>query len=652
MPFNPNKPVQPSGEEHPVFNPAKAVDPFMTVEGPDTPNPFTNSETPVEPAEELAGDSDPLVLNGVTLPRGESARIRAMNAATRKQWDADRFKARTDQLFLSNVLGMDLQENPHRALFAQFLQMRPGTPISDLDSVYKKRMILWSRNVCKTTGLRVAMAQIILNYNNVRICFLTGNEDLARRQLGALKSIFERPSAEFLRLFPEYCLTSRQNKRTKEWTDELDELGNMHEFTVPCRASVVYAEPTFAISTARSVKAGSHFDFIFIDDLVNDQNYQNAKALEKAYQDYLDICPVLENTGYLTVTGTRYSFGDAYERIQEQAKAAGELSVWKFSIRDCWSTGCKTCGMADVFHDKSVNLTQPPGLAAAGCTCPGFVSDGIQGVIFPQVRKKDGNHFGFTLEMLAKIKAELGPQVFANQYENNPLSSDTQTFTETMIGAQTLHHPEQFPPVQQSITFLVGDLAYSEADDRDVSVIYTVRKWAGQLFVVDAESGHWSSNQLVETIIRLVLTKTPNIVYLEKPAGPADALANLITARAAQMGIPRMIPIEWIKPGNQKGVKALRIGNIQAALVGKRLWLYSGMKGYQTLVEQLCRWPRGKFDDWADALGRVVEVPSGYQFEQPPQQESAQTWMKRYLRTQDPPDDNYPDCGMGNGLVG
>jgi hypothetical protein len=308
--------------------------------------------------------------------------------------------------------------------------------------------------------------------------------------------------------------------------------------------------------------------------------------------------------------------------------------------------------MPAVFHDFSVNITQPPGLAAAGCTCAGFVGDGIRGVIFPQVRKKDGNFFGFTLGMLAKIKAELGPQVFANQYENNPLSSDTQTFTETMIGAQTLHHPEQFPPVQQSVTFLVGDLAYSEADERDVSVIYTVRKWAGQLFVVDAESGHWSSNQLVETVIRLAVTKTPNIIYLEKPSGPADALANLITARAAQMGIPRMLPIEWIKPGNQKGVKALRIGNIQAALVGKRLWLYSGMKGYQTLVEQLCRWPRGKFDDWADALGRVVEVPSGYQLEQPPQQESAQTWMKRYLRTQDPPDDNYYDSGLGTGLCG
>jgi hypothetical protein len=76
------------------------------------------------------------------------------------------------------------------------------------------------------------------------------------------------------------------------------------------------------------------------------------------------------------------------------------------------------------------------------------------------------------------------------------------------------------------------------------------------------------------------------------------------------------------------------------------------MKGYQTLVEQLCRWPRGKFDDWADALGRVVEVPSGYQFETPPPQESAKDWMKRYLGSHEEPQvDSYYDSGGGSGLA-
>jgi hypothetical protein len=239
------------------------------------------AETPWGSDEDLAGDVDddsPLTLDGTVFPRVASQTIRGMSAEERAEWTAQRLRCRTDQLILSNILGMDLQPNPHRALFAQFLQKRPGLPISDLDPVYKKRMILWSRNTCKTSSIRVEMAQIILNYPNVRLCFLTGNDDLAKRQLGGLKQIFERPTPEFLRLFPEYCLTSRQNRRTKEWEDQLDELGNMHEFTVPCRTSTVYAEPTFAISTARSVKAGSHFDFIFIDDLVNDQNYQRLSS--------------------------------------------------------------------------------------------------------------------------------------------------------------------------------------------------------------------------------------------------------------------------------------------------------------------------------------------------------------------------------------
>ena len=73
-----------------------------------------------------------------------------------------------------------------------------------------------------------------------------------------------------------------------------------------------------AITTARSVKAGSHYDVIFIDDLVNETNYRSLKMLEKSIQDYRDIGPLLAPAGYIFVTGTRYSFGDLYEQIQEQ----------------------------------------------------------------------------------------------------------------------------------------------------------------------------------------------------------------------------------------------------------------------------------------------------------------------------------------------
>src|SRR5271170_6412163 len=193
-----------------AFDPNAALDLFIKVEGPDSCDPHRDSNAP----ENAADDSfEPLVLAGVAFPRVASQRIRAMDSIERQQWDLDRFRAKTDQLFLSGLLGLDLVENPHRALFNTFLKKRPGVSMAELDPVTKRRMTLWPRGHAKTVCLRVEMVQILLNYPDARICFLTGGDHLAKLQLAALKQVFEKPKPKFLNLFPEFCLTSHQNKK-------------------------------------------------------------------------------------------------------------------------------------------------------------------------------------------------------------------------------------------------------------------------------------------------------------------------------------------------------------------------------------------------------------------------------------------------------
>lgn len=225
------------------------------------------------------------------------------------KWKQARFRALSDHVFLgTRILGMDFQADPHELLFAQFLKKQPGTGLvlSDLESLTKKMMILWPRGLFKTSAVIVEIVQLILNYPDVRICFLTGGDQLAKRQLARVKRVFEKPTQMFEELFPEFCgKKSVFNKKENKWVEQSIKLGNAHEFTIPCRINHTFAEPTFAISTAKSVKAGSHFDVIFIDDLVNEQNYRSVKSLEKCYQDYLDICPLLEPTGFIIMTGTR-----------------------------------------------------------------------------------------------------------------------------------------------------------------------------------------------------------------------------------------------------------------------------------------------------------------------------------------------------------
>lgn len=609
------------------------------------------------------------IKENVLFPKRWTAWFGSWLQKEKDEWFAERYLCLKDPLLLGGfiepegddgvlmepipVIGMDFQETPHALLFKQFLEYKPGehAAFGDLDLVFKKRMILWPRGLFKTSAIVVKTVQTILNYPNIRICFLTGGDQLAKRQLARIKRVFEKPTQRFQLLFPEFCLKSVLDKKTQKWEDTNPKMGNAHEFTVPARTTDIFAEPTFSISTAKSVKAGSHYDLIIIDDLVNETNYRSIKLLEKVYQDYLDICPLLEPSGFIWMTGTRYSYGDTYERIQEMAqeeeKQIGK-TIWKFSIRDCWTLGCKHCSHPESWHNKDINILRPP-CAHPTCSCTAFESDGVKGVLFPAVRTRDGRTIGHTLEFLEGEKIRLGEEFFSNQYENNPIAKGTQTFTETLLGAQTLHQETQLPPYASAYTFAVGDLAYVGQPDRDYSVIYLCRKFQGQIFIYDCEFGNWDSDQIAEMTCALALKHRPAIFYYERFNG-WDAYNNVITSRAKEKNLEKL-PIEWIKMDQSPKAKLTRIGSIKGVLQGRRLWFYASMKGYATLVKQLVKWPKlGRHDDFADCAGLVCSAPTGYEAETPPPPPSAQNWLRR-LNQSNPPDDSYADNGCGTGIV-
>ena len=82
----------------------------------------------------------------------------------------------------------------------------------------------------------------------------------------------------------------------------------------------------------------------------------------------------------------------------------------------------------------------------------------------------------------------------------------------------------------------------------------------------------------------------------------SDSLHLNLIARAPEFGLAKL-PIEWIPTSNVKDAKNARIGDIEMAMKAKRLLLYSKMKGYDLLVQQLLKFPNLKFDDRADPLG-------------------------------------------------
>jgi hypothetical protein len=281
----------------------------------------------------------------------------------------------------------------------------------------------------------------------------------------------------------------------------------------------------------------------------------------------------------------------------------------------------------DVYHDYSVNMIEPP-CGVPGCGCVGFKASGRKGVLFPETRTHDGRAIGHTLEWLAGERQRLGPEFFANQYENKPIATGSQTFTDALIGRQTLHDMSQIPPYSSSSTFVVGDLAYVGQEGRDYSVLFACRLYQGQIFIFDCLYGNWDSAQVAENTINFMFRHRPTVVYYEKFSG-WEAYNNVITAAAAVRGMVK-IPIQWEKGSQAANAKLIRIGAAKGPLDARRLWFFSGMPGYSILVNQLIKWPKlGRHDDFADCTGMVIAAPTNYQLESPPSTESALDWLRK-----------------------
>lgn len=567
-----------------------------------------------------------------------------LSETAKQAWLEQRVKGQIDHLFLANeLMGYDFQPIPHEALFKELLQKDPEQkkPLHLLDPKTKKRMILWPRGLFKTSAIVVEIVQLILNYPNIRILFLSGSKKLAKRQLGRVKKVFENPSEKFRQLYPEFC--AAPGKKLKDSNDE--------EFTVPCRTLEQFAEPTLCISSAKSVKASSHFDVIFCDDMVNDQNYKSAKLLEGVWDDYCSVGPLLEPAGYIFVTGTRYAFGDLYERIIEAAKQEREETgdtVWKISVKSCWIRFCKTCKHPDIRHDSDRNYTQPP-CTMPGCECKCFIDSGEKQVLFPLAITRDGRQVGHTVQFLESERRGK-EEFFANQYENSPTAKEQQRFTPELLARQTFFHLNVIPP--ESGTFMVGDLSYIGDDKRDLSVLYLVKVWLGTLWVYDCLAGNWDSDQACTNILAAIMQHRPQAVWLERFLG-WEAYNNILMRKAAAVGLLQL-PVEWKKLDKQPNAKTLRIGSSLSWLIDRKLWLFAGMKDYDKLCNQLKKWPKiPHHDDYGDCLGHAVEAPHGAALIPAPTQSDPLTYIRQLhaQRLAQQEAEQFGGGGTGSGLV-
>jgi len=352
-------------------------------------------------------------------------------------------------------------------------------------------------------------------------------------------------------IFPEFCTEKK--------------LGTLNAFTVPARQKTYLKEETVTVASPKSIKAGQHYDAGFFDDLIHEQNFRNAELVEKAIEDFSLYVPLIDPGGYRYVTGTRYTFGDLYEHIQ---RLNTESHSWQISIKGCWEIN----------------------------------EDGSKTLLFPQVKLPDGSKtVGHTLEMLESIQAE-DPEMFAAQYLNQPIATDSQLFTEHLLMSHVRSPQEpNFPQLGQRTFFI--DLSTSGKND-DCVLLVGQQDPEAKMYVTDAIGGAWQPAAFKDIILTKVLELRPIRVLIEKTAA-GNVFAEYLRAEGLHLGLH--IPIEFIKVSNQKDAKYLRISIASGVLKKDRLFFFPGLSCWTNMFEQMTTYPRTKHDDYPDTVALMVQ---------------------------------------------
>ena len=188
-------------------------------------------------------------------------------------------------------------EDCHRKICDALVQPNPHVDISQWDPT-KERAILCFRGCGKTTIDVGHTVQIILSAPDCRLLFVGGTVTHAQRKMQAVRDIFNC-NAVIQHLFPSFTNVSAK-------------LGT---FTTPARTTTSVKEATITCASFRSSTASGHYDWLKLDDAINDQNQRTDAAVAKSLDSFDNLSPLLEPDTYTDFIGVRFDAQDIPARM-------------------------------------------------------------------------------------------------------------------------------------------------------------------------------------------------------------------------------------------------------------------------------------------------------------------------------------------------
>lgn len=502
-------------------------------------------------------------------------------------WLSDRQRARTDLYWLANEVLSPPDSRimvPHahgiivdhcqlfsgrREIADPLRYSKFGTPamvlsqelvaMPDLPGL-RDDMLLVSRGHLKTTINTVAHSiQWILNYPDVRILVVTSTDEKAQMIVGKIKQHFQfNPRFRFL--FPEFCPDA---KKASDW-------GSKTEFSVPNR-NKRGDEPTMMTAAVGKALASTHHDVIKCSDVVTENNVKTKGQIDevKEFIGYLD--PLREkflsrdgqpNPGWLTKEGTIYDFSDEYSATLDEI-TRGNGAFWRVTKQSCW-----------VDKERRVPL-------------------------WPE---------RFPPAQLDRILAQIGPYLFASQYELEPVRAEDGLARPEEIRFFPAHVAQELMPRYRLYTTV--DLASPEETSNGDFIVFTTAgiDRDGRIDVLSIQRGHFNDEQICNIFFNTDAVYGGKTQFKVQKDHFARMLAPLMRREMAKRG--RWLNIEYTPISNRIS-KVQKIRGLQGFFRMGLIRFSDSIACRADLVMEIVRFPKGGHDDIIDTISDLLTDRAG-----------------------------------------
>jgi hypothetical protein len=497
-----------------------------------------------------------------------------------------------------------LNERTHGRIFDSFLRPDPDKLYSEWSPVIKERVTLAFRGALKSTIVGGFLTQVILCDPDVRMLILSGKLLHAK----TIMSLGRQPflTNEVIR----YLFGSEEQPGRRGWEIEEEDLGGDY-FICPRRDPTLnLRDPTLAIGTFDSVKAGGHYEFLIFDDCTNEINCATPELVAKNEEHWDDTEGLIEPGGYRHFLGTRWGpnetdlpevirrRGEVYEAEHFGEKNTSYVTVPVWTLYDgrtpAEDEATKERDRKNVLHTDDVDLTWPEKLSTK--------------VLWPKYR---ANPQKFNGQYLLRWRGTFTSESFTREL----LLTSTRPFAEGMPAAH-----DRFLVVNWDMAGIYTGRRPKVGFDYSCGMAGMFELSTRRLFLYDAFMEVFSSSTdaataIVQFFARQLRVGPVGVCRIEDALG-IRMLEGEITAVAKQLGVP--IQIYWDAPDNHAGQKDAGISMLAGAMKRGLVQFSTGIPHRDELFKQFEAWTPQKStrrkDDGPDCCAQIWRRYNGQIF--------------------------------------